>query len=503
MSSKGKQYKNVYTILEKVKKGEIESYYKTSDGLFGKIDFYKRPDLIKPHMHYLDERKLENIVDGQMRNGQAIQEYFKKFEMHSKVKAMDQGKKPDMNQFNQKVIENYSKFPKHMMRDIYKMFYHKINDLDFEERTDKTHTKFRFLERANNPVAKIMTQSSSLKSSVFARNIMMYYIMQMTTLEFIDPEAHKKMQKSMQGDGSEFDSKDLDKALNNMFDNKQAKDQLEKTLQDAQQLCKELDENIPEEVQEQMFDDANSHDSEAGKLSQNYLKQVAANLQRISLSLGSLKERIKKLLDKTTSYFSANEVVNYEDLFNTDNIAGLEDYMELHPKLRKFMIEDVMIKDVKHVGKIDIYIDVSGSMSSDCGVQNADGHRISKLDFCKSFTAKLSELNMLNDVYLFDTRVKKYRKDIVSVSMIGCGVGTSISTAVMNIDRIGNNSIIITDAEDSCHVYSEKVFFIGVKGSNFRHFDNAVIEKYADRNQVIVFTGTGIMRVDNKGNTIK
>ena len=36
--SKNKQYKNVYTILEKAKKGELDSYYK-GDGLFGKIDF--------------------------------------------------------------------------------------------------------------------------------------------------------------------------------------------------------------------------------------------------------------------------------------------------------------------------------------------------------------------------------------------------------------------------------------------------------------------------------
>ena len=33
-----KSYKNVYTILEKVKKGEIETHYKEKDGLFGFIN---------------------------------------------------------------------------------------------------------------------------------------------------------------------------------------------------------------------------------------------------------------------------------------------------------------------------------------------------------------------------------------------------------------------------------------------------------------------------------
>ena len=40
-----KSYKNVYTILEKVKKGEIKSYYKDDEGLFGKINFYKEDNI--------------------------------------------------------------------------------------------------------------------------------------------------------------------------------------------------------------------------------------------------------------------------------------------------------------------------------------------------------------------------------------------------------------------------------------------------------------------------
>ena len=60
MASKSKQYKNVYTILEKVKKGEIQSqsYYKDKDGLFGRLNFYKKSDLVKPYIHYIDEGKI-------------------------------------------------------------------------------------------------------------------------------------------------------------------------------------------------------------------------------------------------------------------------------------------------------------------------------------------------------------------------------------------------------------------------------------------------------------
>jgi len=496
--SKNKQYKNVYTILEKAKKGELDSYYK-GDGLFGKIDFYKKPDLIKPNMHYLDEDRLKKIVDAQF-TGANITDYFKKLQGYSKFKAIDESKKPDLTAFTQKAFANLGKFPQHMARDIHKMFYHQIDKLEFEERTAKNQLKYKFLERANNPVGKIMSEGSNLKSSIFARNIMFHYVMQMTAMEYIDPDQHQQMCNGLNGQSDEFNQDDVNKMMDKMMDSKFAKDQLEQAMQNAQELCKQMDNAMPDDIQERMFNEANRNGgNETGKLSPDYMRQIAQRLESISLSMGSLKEKIKKMLDKTTSYFSAREVVIYEDLFNSDNLAGLDEYVMLHPKLRKVMAEDVQIKDSKRLGKIDIYIDVSGSMGSPCGVKNANGQPISKIDFCKSFTAKLQELNMLNDVYLFDTRVKKYRNDIVSIAMIDCGGGTTIDNAVSSIERVGNNAIIITDAEDSCYYYSEKAFFIGVNGAKFNSFNPPVIQKYSAGGQVIEFDGKRVYNIGTNG----
>lgn len=501
MASK-KQYKNVYTILEKVKKGEIDTYYKEKDGLFGKIDFYKRPDLIKPHMHYLDETRLERIVDTFIRQGgdKSAEDFYKKLSSYSKFKILPEDKKPDYQTFSRKIQETYSKFPKHIMRDVFKMYYHKMPQLEFEDRTDKTQTKFKFLEKANNPVGKIMTETSSLKSSIYTRSIMMYYMMQMTAMEYIDPNQAKDMMNGLNGNNSDFDQKDLDKALDDMFNNKLGKDQLEQAMQEAQKMCQQMDQNIPDSIQDKMFDEANQGGGQgASKISPDYMRKIAESLQNVSMSMGSLKEKIKRLLDKTTSYFSSRQVVKYDDLFNSDNVAGLDDFVFLHPKLRKFMIEDVMIKDVKHVGKIDIYIDVSGSMSSGCGVSDTKGSSISKLDFSKSFTAKLLEMDMLNNVYLFDTRVKKISTDMVSIAMIDCGGGTTIDNAVRSIENGGNNAIVITDAEDSCNTYSSKAFFIGVNGARFHHFNSNTIAQYSQKGQAVVFDGKKIHPVDQNG----
>jgi uncharacterized protein with von Willebrand factor type A (vWA) domain len=285
----------------------------------------------------------------------------------------------------------------------------------------------------------------------------------------------------------------------------QGKNGLEKAMQDATDLCKEMDDAMDGDIQEKMFENANEpgQDNTAGNLSPDYIRHVAQKLSRISLSMGSLKEKIKKLLDKSVSYFSARQEVEYEDLLNSDNIAGLEEYVLLHPKLRKIFVEDVQVKNTKSVGKIDLYIDISGSMSSGCGVNDTDGNHISRIDFCKSFAAKLIELDMLNNIYLFDNRVKKYKTDLISVSMLDCGGGTTINNAVRSIETNGVNALILTDAEDNCNIYSEKAFFIGLKGANFNYFNEETIAQYSNRDQVVIFDGSTIKRVNDKGYVIK
>lgn len=503
MASKSKQYKNVYTILEKVKKGEISSqnYYKDKDGLFGKLNFYKKADLIKPYVHYIDENKIQSIVEKDIHSIESIKDYYKKFANSAVFGKMQEDQKPDLQKFHQKLIENYQKFPKHLKYDIHKMYYHKMDKLEFEERTDSNRTRYKFLEKANNPVGKIMSEGSNLKSAIFAKQMMLYYMMQMTMMEYIDPDAHQQMQQGLDGGpDSEFNNDDVDDAMDKMMNNQISKNMLEKAMQDAQETCKLMDQNIDNDTQERMFDQANKNGGDqAGKLSPDYFRQIAARLENIRISMGSLKEKLQKILDKSAAYFSARKITTYDDLLNSQDVSGLDEYILLHPKLRKLFVEDIMIKEHKYVGKIDVYVDVSGSMSSSCGVKNTKGQQISKIDFAKSMIAKLKDMDMLNDVYLFDTRVKKYRNDLVSISMIDCGGGTTIDEAVRSIERVGNNALVITDAEDSCSKYSDLAYFIGVEGARFNGFDT----RYMEKSQCIVFDGHSVKKVDKYGNTVK
>jgi hypothetical protein len=500
-----KSYKNVYTILEKVKKGEIESHYKDKEGLFGKINFYKKPDLIKPHLHYLDESRLTSIMDTHFSNKEDIKETYTKFSKSAAFRKIPDDKKPNYEKFQTEVLDIYrNKFPKHLSKDIFKMFYNKIEKLDFEDRTDKNQTKFKFLEHSNNPVAKIMSENSQLKSAIFMKNIVGYYLMQLAMLKFQDEQAAKDLMDNLSGGGDEFNNDKADKAVQKMLESKQAKDMLDEAIKEAQQTCKSLDEAMDDEQQDQMFEACNEGGgSEASKLDGTFIENISKKIQSINLSLGSLKEKIKKLMDKSVSYFSAKETVQFENIFDANDTTGIEDYLFLHPKLRKIMAEDIMVKETKKIGKIDVYIDISGSMSSGCGISNSDGNYISKLDFCKSFVYKLKQMDMLNELYTFQNSVKHVKNDLVTIAMIQDTGGTDINKAVKKIIDNGVNAIVITDAEDHCEIYSDKAFFIGVKGSNFSHFSEETIKQYSNRDQVIVFDGTTISKVDERGYTKK
>jgi hypothetical protein len=492
----GKQYKNVYTILEKVKKGEIKTHYKGNDSLFGKINFYKKADLIKPYIHYIDEYKIDNIVKGAINNGDQIKVEYDNFSKTKDYINIDSDKKPNYTQFISKVQENYGKFPKHLQHDIYKMYYNKIDKLQFENRTDQNKGKYKFLEKANNPVAKIMSENANMKSAIFAKNMVLYYVLQMTIMDYIDAEASQDIKDSLSDDGSGNPDK-----IDDMFNKNTSKNMLDRLMNDAQKTCKMMDENFDQEVQDKLFDEAvtATGGAEAAKVSPDYMRKIASNLANIKLSMGALKDKIKKLLDKSISFFSARKETIYEDLFNANNIAGLDDYELLHPKLRKIHLEDVLVKDHKFIGKIDVYIDVSGSMNSGCGVKNEEGNHISRIDFAKAVTAKLKELNMLNDIYLFDTRIKKSKTDLISISMFTGGGGTDINKTVHHIEKMGVNALVITDAEDHCSIYSDKAFFIGVEGAKFHHFENNTLHKYYDKQQLVVFTGNKIYNVDRNG----
>jgi hypothetical protein len=242
---------------------------------------------------------------------------------------------------------------------------------------------------------------------------------------------------------------------------------------------------------------------ELNKTDKGYLDGIYDELKKIQVNMTGVKQTIKKLLDKSVSYFSARETPYFEPLFDADSLSGLQDYELLHPKIRKIFADDVMVKNTRKAGKIDVYVDISDSMNMASGLVDDSRKKITKAAFAKAILLKLKELDMLDELYVFENTVRKKGNSVIDVLSVGGHGGTSIDNVLKKIKKTGKNSLIITDAQDYCGIYDERAYFLGVYGAEFNRFSEEVRKLYAKNDQWCIFDGNRIYKVNVNGRPVK
>jgi hypothetical protein len=171
------------------------------------------------------------------------------------------------------------------------------------------------------------------------------------------------------------------------------------------------------------------------------------------------------------------------------------------------MMEDIMIPQHKYMGKVDIYVDISGSMTDTCGIltpgKNGLMNHLTKSELAKMIVYKLYKMDMVNNLFLFDAEVKKVPVTPISIACISGRGGTNIERVVQQVENEQRNAIIVTDAEDGCNIYSPKAFFLGVQGAQFGYFQRDILKLYSDSKQMIIYNGKDILEVDRNGGVVK
>jgi len=520
VAKKAKEYRNVFTILDKVKKGEID----TGDQPMHRFNmsYKQRAEVVKPYLHYIDNRTLIRSVDHFIQQGSTHQELINLITKNKRLLSP--------TTLGPEMVKIWQKFPKEIVADIYQLLYNKVEKLEFEDRTDANKNRYQFLEKSNNPITKVITQQSNVKSMIFTRNLIQYFLAMMAVMQQEDPKAFENMmnglngepgnngqnspgqqgqqnqqgqdpgQNSGQGNGSGDSNSpinhDLDKVLDNLMNSSMGQKAMDKVLDDAKKVSQLVDDTMTKQDQEEHWENIAHSSEEMDKLNPHKLNQLKDQLKRMKMNVNNLRDRLKNLLDKSLSYFQGKEITTYHSIFDAESLDGFQDYELLHPKMRNFSIEDVLVKEVKRQGKIDIYIDISGSMQGTC-----NGTGVSKLDFAKALALKMKEMDMLKDIYIFNDGVRKRKNHIHDILAISCSGGTDIDKVVYNIIRTKSNAIVLTDAEDDCKIFSEKAYFIGVSGARFTMFKHDILKQYADRKQLVIFDGQVVRTVKENGLT--
>ena len=281
--------------------------------------------------------------------------------------------------------------------------------------------------------------------------------------------------------------KDLKNTLDNLSNNlnsKQSQKELEQAFKEAEKKLEKLkdigvdtenDEEMPEEERKEIMRNLNNLDG------------IRQSLSRLNVGKDKIMKAVEKILNGTTNYFSQKCIQNDVELFEADELLNINGVELLHPFFRKSRMFDLSVTERHYIGKFDLYVDCSGSMSSGCG---GDLGNVCRIDLAKSLAMQMKELGILGDLYEFEGGVKKIPNTDMSILMMAARGGTNIEAVIQNVLKTGNNSVILSDGESHVGAYTHKALFIGI-GTDFHYFKSyeGAGKKYVEMDQCIHYDG--------------
>lgn len=254
------------------------------------------------------------------------------------------------------------------------------------------------------------------------------------------------------GTGGNRTSEDiLDKLL------KKHERNIEIAKKDADDKIEELENQLGKEAMKDLMNENPEFLEEIDKLKEA-LKSVSFNKE-------SIKKILEKILDESMNYFSPKFKRVEESLFDCEECEDLFGLEYLHPIFQHSELLSVGNETRIYKGKIDLYIDCSGSMSSHATFEGAS-IRMSSL--AKGIAMLLYRMGLIENLYFFDNSIYEIDNiNEVSILAFSKSGGTNFNKVVQKIRENGNNAIILTDGYDNVDEYTKHAFWIGVGGTKF------------------------------------
>ena len=380
--------------------------------------------------------------------------------------------------------------PQHMINDVYSMYVNK--DIKRKPVDGTNEIKQKVIDKVYNSLTKVVTEDSPLFSQVLTRELAMY-------MQEIQRELEEEMEEPEGGGGkSPFDGDDeegdqdgaggqgeggdedgeegeggissgpapskehtkskhgdlTDKILNSAKNEKA----LEKAMGSADKIMKDLTEKLGEEALKDLAD------NDADFL--NSIEKVKDALSRVAVNKESIKNVLVKILDESQNYFSQKFHTVEETLFEAEQFDDLFGLEFLHPIFRNAELLSPGNASRVYKGKIDLYLDCSGSMGSS---ENFEGTNIRMIDLVKGIAMVLYRMNMIDKLYFFDTSIHEI-KNINEFTILGFDKsgGTDFNNVTAQCALNGRNSVVITDGEDHVQDYKKNIFWVGVGGTTFQ-----------------------------------
>ena len=399
--------------------------------------------------------------------------------------------------------------PQELINDVYSMY---VNE-DIKRRPrDKSNTiRHQVLDKVYNSLTKIVTKDSPLYTQILTRELAL-------ALQKVHEDLKDKQEQQGksptglgdpqdgegegegndpgdgqqgQGDGQDPQSppqagkgkgsetrSSYDKDVQDALD--KAESNIQKAMDNADDKIKDMEDQLGKEA---MKDLANSEPEFLEKIDD--LKEA---LKAVSINKESIGKVLEKVLNESQNYFSTKFKRVEESLFDCEECEDLFGLEFLHPIFKNSQIMEIGNETRIYKGKIDLFIDCSGSMTS---YENFEGTNIRMSDLVKGIAMVLFRMGMIENLYFFDNNLYKIDNinelNILSFSRSG---GTNFEKVIAKIKENGNNAVIITDGEDDCTTYDKKAFWVGVGGTKFKGYysnDDDAFPKYRTNSQCVTY----------------
>lgn len=394
-------------------------------------------EIIEPYLDYKDSNTLGSTIRNQM---------FNKFEK-VKFNVDDQVKS---------VSELSNVFKRSIINDIFNANY--AHPDDFVINYEKDPMRAKVLNKLINYQFRIVTADDPITSYYMTEGIIEYIL---TSLKkFIEEnnmsqEDINDMMSMLSGDSGSNSQKaeaNLSKFLDGLKGSSiedihlNALDEAGKAKSDMQSLGSGSDMSQGFGISEGI-----SHIKNYNTI-KDYLKNLKISKSDkfinkiLNSSLSGLETKLKR------EHLDLHEVSN----FHVDDISGLQFF---NKQLNNLFIDDISVRKNKKSGKIDLYLDVSGSMGETCDPY-------SYLVKVKSLAFYMYKKNIVNDIYFFDSKLYGPFNDIKKVIGFESGGGTNFKIVAENIIQTNRKSLVLTDGDSSGNIpYTHKAYWCGIDPS--------------------------------------
>lgn len=412
--------------------------------------------------------------------------------------------------------------PQHIINDVYSMY---VNE-DFKRRDTNSGNavKQKIIDRVYNSLTKEVTKNSALFSQLVTKELAIY-------MQKVEQQIREEMEQNQPGDGDgdgdeggtgfdtpipsaggqgdeDGDGEDGEglasgkapgdgtegEGTGDLTPEDQSKmdsiddilDKNEKNLDKAMQKAADKMSDLEEKLGKEVLEDLSKSEPDF----MEKMDGIKEELSRISISKESIKEVLSKILNKSENYFSKKFHTVEESIFDSEDFDDMFGLEFLNPIFKNAEILNIGNETRKYEGKIDLYLDCSGSMSSR---ETFEGVTLRMSDLVKGIAMVLFRMGMIDKLYFFDNSIYEIKR-INEFTILGFNRsgGTNFNRVVDQCITNGRNSVVITDGEDSCERYIDNVFWVGVGGTQFTGWGGAgAFEEYRKKKQCVTYQSKG------------